>query len=616
MSEEQPVFRGVVENFDSLPLETPLEGLKTLVCEYYTTAFGGAAKAAEDAGDIQLAAVYRFLNVLSSFYLAFGDPAKPYRPMWIMEDKRSLMPSDLLPSDYGAIKELAKLVKDSSLRARIYDVLWLEEHNHLDCREAAKSYLDSALALDTEENWTFAVTQFNRGLSLASKLGRKQEGFQRIAAALIAAIERDKDTEEGFRTCQLLQLASEFGCGEFSELAAIADRIGNRASDNGEHRRARKYWRLTADFRRFDKDKAGAAEATLRSAETYVAEAIERATGKMASYLAAASILKKGVESLRQAKASPERIQELRVLLAEYQKKSLSEMTTFETGMDLTEMAASAQKFVKGRTLFDALHIFSLGYNLTDVAELRAQVIKNANEFPMQHLFGSGMLDDEGRSVIERPGLFNLEGPQAEKELEAEMLSFAAKGAWRVRVTGFIHPARLQIFNEHRLDLRDLAFLVRSNPFVPPGHEGIFLRGIHAGFHGDFLVAAHLLVPQIENSIRFVLSLNGVDVSNLLADGTQPLKILGPLFDVPETKEIFGESLWFELRGLLIEKSGYDFRNQLAHGFTTEAECYGDAAVNLWWLILRLCLIPVLQRLEGGASGTPESGSRDDQNGK
>jgi len=606
MSKEPPVFRGVLEDFESLPFEKPLEGLNTRVCEYYTTEFGAAAKAAEKTGDGQLTAVYHFLNVLSSFYLAFGDPAKPYRPMCIMGDRRSLMPSDLQPTDYAAIKELAKWVKDPALRARIFDVLWLEEHNHHDCREAAKSYLESAIALDTEENWTYAVTQFNRGLSLASKLGRKQEAFQRIAAALIAAIGRGKDTEEGFRTCQLLHLASDYGCGEFSELADISNQIGNRASDKGEHRRARKYWRLTADFRRSDKDNAGTTEAALRSAETYVAEAIERATGKMASYLAAASILKKGVESLRQAKAAPERIQELRMLLADYQKRSLAEMTTFETSLDLTEMAESAQNFVKGRDLFRAMHIFALWHPLTKVGELREQVLKNANESPLQHLVGSGVLDDEGRSVTERSGLFNLVGAEAEKALEGAMFEFVSRSAWRLRATGFIHPARIQIFNEHRLDLRDLAFLVRSNPFVPPGHEGIFLRGIHAGFHGDFLVAAHLLVPQIENSIRFVLSTNGVDVSNLLADGTQPLKILGPLFDIPKTKEIFGESLWFELRGLLIEKSGYDFRNQLAHGFTSEAECYGDAAVNLWWLVLRLCLIPVLQQMECDGSGTLE----------
>lgn len=594
MSEEQPVFRGVVEGFELLPLEKPLEAIKTRVCEYYTTEFGGAAKAAEESGDSQLAAVYQFLNVLSSFYPAFGDPAKPYRPMWIMGDRRSLMPSDLLPSDYAVIKELSKWVKDPSLRARIFDVLWLEEHNHHDCREAAKFYLESALALDTEENWTFAVTQFNRGLSLASKLGRKQEAFQNIAAALIAAIEREKDIEEGFRTCQLLQLASDYACGDPVQLAEISHQVGNRASANGEHRMARSYWRLEADFRRYEKDEHGAADATLRAAETYVSEANERATGKLASFLAAASILKKGIEALRRAKAVPARIKELRVILASYQKSSLSEMQKFETSIDLTEVAETAQNHVSGHDLFAALQRFAFGHPLTDVDQLKAKVLKNAKDFPMQHLFGGSMLDDEGRSRTERPSLLNLEGEEAEKALEAEMFSHAARYEWGIRVAGFIHPARIQIFNEHRLDIRDLAFLVRNNPFVPPGHEGVFLRGIHAGFHGDFLVAAHLLVPQIENSIRHVLFLNGVDVSNLLSDGTQPLKVLGPLFDMPQSKQIFGESIHFELRGLLIEKMGHGFRDQLAHGFTSEAECYGDAPVILWWLVLRLCMFPIL----------------------
>ena len=137
--------------------------------------------------------------------------------------------------------------------------------------------------------------------------------------------------------------------------------------------------------------------------------------------------------------------------------------------------------------------------------------------------------------------------------------------------------------------------MILNNPFVPSGHEGIFLRGIHAGFNGDFLIASHLLVPQIENSLRFVLESQGVDVSNLMSDGTQPVKVLGALFSMNQTKEIFGDSLCFELRGCLIEKAGYDFRNRLAHGFVTERDCYSAAAAMIWWLVLRICLIPVFR---------------------
>jgi hypothetical protein len=178
-----------------------------------------------------------------------------------------------------------------------------------------------------------------------------------------------------------------------------------------------------------------------------------------------------------------------------------------------------------------------------------------------------------------------------------EMFSHAMQHQWRLRVRGYIEPARLQLVNDHQPTLRDLAFLVQNNPFIPPGHTGIFLRGIHAGFHGDFLIASHLLVPQVENSLRHVLETHGVDTSNLMSDGTQPVKVLGAIFGMKESTEIFGDALCFELRGCLIEKTAWNFRNRIAHGFVSEAECYSDAAETIWWLVLRLCLTPIFQSL-------------------
>ena len=87
-------------------------------------------------------------------------------------------------------------------------------------------------------------------------------------------------------------------------------------------------------------------------------------------------------------------------------------------------------------------------------------------------------------------------------------------------------------------------------------------------------------------------------MSNLFSNGTQNLKVLGALLDLKETKKIFGESLHFELRGLLIEKSGHAFRHRIAHGFVSDAECFGDAAINLWWLVIRLCMDPIIRNLE------------------
>ena len=72
-----------------------------------------------------------------------------------------------------------------------------------------------------------------------------------------------------------------------------------------------------------------------------------------------------------------------------------------------------------------------------------------------------------------------------------------------------------------------------------------------------------------------------------------------------ETKEIFGESIVFELRGLLIETSAHAFRDRLAHGMVTEHDCYASEVEHLWWLVLRLCLFPFAQRVEEANEDAP-----------
>ena len=202
----------------------------------------------------------------------------------------------------------------------------------------------------------------------------------------------------------------------------------------------------------------------------------------------------------------------------------------------------------------------------------------------------------------------NLNGEALDAALEAEAFSDASQFHWPLRIDGFIEPARQQILNDHKPTYGDLLSIVRNNWFIPPGHEGIFLRGLHAGFHGDFVVATHLLTPQIENSLRYVFESHGVDVSNLMSDGTQSVKVLGAIFGMAETKQIFGEPLCFELRGCLIEKAGFDFRNRVAHGFVHEGECYATAGVTVWWLVLRICLMPIFQSIaERKSQDTPPS---------
>jgi hypothetical protein len=101
----------------------------------------------------------------------------------------------------------------------------------------------------------------------------------------------------------------------------------------------------------------------------------------------------------------------------------------------------------------------------------------------------------------------------------------------------------------------------------------------------------HLLIPQVEASLRLVLQQYGVVTSTLEQDGTQKERDLNQLLWMPEVEQIFGLGEVFDLRGILIERFGFNMRNESAHGLMPEAGFFLPAAPYLWWLMLRLCWI-------------------------
>lgn len=607
------VFKGDRTLIANVDVDGPLAKAQAPCCDYYMSACGSAAQQAEERGDANGAHVYRFLQAITSFHPSFDTPAQPFVPFMQMEGKRGWIPSDLTPDDIEAVRELSKVTKDPALRSRLFDVLWELTNDYKQCAEAAASYVEAAERLNTPEQRTFSVSCYHRGLYLAAKLGRDKELFKKGSESLQQAARNSATDTEQFRCCQFLEMLVRFHCGDPVELAAFAAGHAQRAADAGNHYATRHYREVEADLHKMAKNAIAENAARLTAAETYILDAENRATGPAASALAASSILQNGIEALRRAGAKAERITELRKRLTALQADSTKEMNTFSTQVDISKSVEAALAHVKSQNFRDALFKFALGYPLSDPEEIREAVLQSAKDHPMMHLFGAAIMDEKGRTTAKKAPLLNLKGDELGTELEVEMFSHVSQFHWPLRVSGYIEPARCQILNDHHPTFQDVLFLVRDHPFIPPGHEGIFLRGIHAGFHGDFLVASHLLVPQIENSMRHVLEINGVDVSNLEADGTQPVKMLGGLFGMAATKEFFGEPFCFELRGCLIEKTGYDFRNQVAHGFVTEGQCYTTPAVTLWWLIIRLLVTPILHAMKqqevAAATKTPSQKS-------
>jgi hypothetical protein len=108
---------------------------------------------------------------------------------------------------------------------------------------------------------------------------------------------------------------------------------------------------------------------------------------------------------------------------------------------------------------------------------------------------------------------------------------------------------------------------------------------------GDLPVAIHLLLPQLENSIRHILKMNGGIDTYVDKDGITTVKFLGQLLYDEKIISAFGKNIIEVLKIILIQSDGPNLRNSMAHGMMSYDECYSNSAMYFCWLMFHICYI-------------------------
>jgi len=192
----------------------------------------------------------------------------------------------------------------------------------------------------------------------------------------------------------------------------------------------------------------------------------------------------------------------------------------------------------------------------------------------------------------------NLE--EVEKAIQEHMYKQAAFHH-QIYTLSLIEPIRNQLNLDHNFRLQDFLRIVSNNPIVPAGREHIFAQGLKLGMEGDYLNAIHLLIPQIENSIRHILTQMGEVPSGIDSKGIQDERSLNLTLYPPYSsylEKVFGEDIIFDLRGLLVERFGANLRNRMAHGLMDHNSFYCVEVPYLWCLVLKICCLPIIKQIK------------------
>ena len=527
-----------------------------------------------------------------------NEPFKPFVDFRPSGGRCSVTPDDLSETDIAFFAEIVETIDDPWLKSRLADLVWLLQSPRKVkfALVAIDSYRTIPLDMDT---WMSDGDKcWQRAINLACLPGvGAGERLAEMEASIIKAF-MSVPREDGFLGYWLADLlkSNSLGRDHSTPIATRLESLAREFEGEEEFLKARKYFRASAHWFTESGDDEKSTEMTVEMAENWVKEAVARVSSDQPSHMVAASFYEKAIQTYRTIPRSErtvhrvdERIADLKRRLNESGERSLDEMDAINIpGINISQIVENARNAVMGKALDEALKAF-VNLSRTNAKKLRESTIKNLEHFIAHRLFPATFMSRDGRVTAKMPSMSSSPIPSDDDEevIHSKMVeNYCIKVDLAVR--GCILPAQEVLLVEHRLREADFVNFARNSPIVPIGRELLFGKALFAGYDRDFVTALYILVPQIEHMVRYHLKQAGVQTTNIDSNGIENENGLSSLMDLPQTKEIFGEDLSFEIRALFCDPFGPNLRNNLAHGLLDDRTCYSPDTIYAWWLGLKL----------------------------
>ena len=572
------------------------EGEDKKECYAYSSTFFREAREAGEAGDAQREQLCALLGRVTFLHLKPESATRPFSPMPsgpLESEPPTPSPVIVSDEDLNLLAAALSQIGDVEMRSRVADVLWVVRRDAKFAQTAIDAYLVSATRLENPAHWTQCQERLERALRLALLIGKKAGQLDRVVAHIEAVLSKYDGGDPLFLSQRLMEHLLEVKRGDPDRYATLSEKSAEDAEASHNFNRARAYWETAAEWHKRKGDHLAHHRALVRAAETYVKEAEAAVARPNQGYIAASSHLQSAIIAYRRIGGERVRVDELHAQLIDFQKESVKELKPIGTEMDLSESVTRAIARVTNKPLAEALIELAMMVPSPQPDKLEKQVRESAKKFPLQHLFGGVIVNEKGKVVARRSTMLSG-GVEADEALRQNMNQRADYHRF-IYTQGVIEPARHQILLEHNVQICDIMPCVSNNPFVPRGREEIFAQGLHAGLEGDYCVALHLLIPQVENSVRYILTRAGVLTSGFDDEGIQDERSLNTTLYQKELQAMLGQAITFDLQGLLVERTGANLRNLLAHGLMSHSSFYSIHAPYLWCLVLRLCMVPTIR---------------------
>lgn len=588
------------DHFDLAAINDLTASLGTVDCRSLCTAFEKAFVAARAEGQSDQMPMLQVLAGASSIVLRPSDRGAEWGPWLSTRTQRAPIPDDFQGEQSQTFARLASSLTHPGLRARLADLAWTNDRTlgasaalAIDCYcECADQLVDGRSMPSVKAPGlasTEALQYVERALVLGYVTRRKRIQPERTVAALqmVYALARDR--------CEIgiFVKAAELGIGydllETAAVAADAETVVDRMKPDGYALAARAALDLAAQLH----EQRGDADSK-RRCQLKAVNHILAMRGQVSGPGAEGHWVQTALFALRHVRGTDTRRRELRRELRDLQEDAFGEMGQFSVPLDVGNERDAVLRSFDAMDLPTALRELACLSRSRPIEELRRQALESRQSSPLATMMGSSYLDADGKSAVQVGAAPTVEEP-GEEWLKATINKHESFRR-HIIVVGRLEPARLSIAGRFAIGERHLLPIVQHSPFVREDQAGLMSLGFARLLQGDYRSAVHLLMPQLEPSLRYVLRLAGHDPAIEFDDMTEEdvglTALLGRLR--PQLEECIPADVMLEIELLFHHRPGSALRHAVAHGQVGTGGCFSIDAVYACWLLYQLTCAPLL----------------------
>jgi hypothetical protein len=565
--------------------------------------FRRASEESAKAGNQVEALVYALLQGMCQMHFRPIDRAEPFGPLMVLADgRRTIIPSDIAMPLNDALAARVPTIRDPVLRARIADVAWTNNRRLGACATTAVSAYCEAVELlragKLELRYEQAdvtdhdvIDRLRRACQIALVTSGKEPLPDRLKKSIADARTDALGRKYLYGFLQSAGLDLDFGISAPADIAREAEALFGNLPSIGDGHMALSLLEISSRAFHDARDSDNESRLIVMAAECCVA----RADALTHAPILESHWLTRAIAIYGRVRAKRDRRNELRKRLIDVQARGLDELSPIGHSTDIGDIVQSVREKISGRSLADAIRMLVLASHSPSPVKLRDEALATVKKSPLSSLFSTSVLDRGGKVTFRSPGLSGSDSTEQEKGLRFEIMQHESlRRALVLRST--LYPARGTINAEHGITANKLLPLVEASPFVPPGYEFLFAHGFARWFGGDQIAAVSILVPQLENSLRYILINAGEDVTTMKNDGTQEDRSITSLFDSMRDQivRIVGQAIAYEIENLFLFRGGPVVRHAVAHGQLPAGGFFSNDAEYACWLIFQLCCLPLI----------------------